>query len=167
MANVQYNKTPNWPSKLAEIVDGLNRTPSVVLGWLAPNDVQSSLDEPRVRQAIKVQAEKMTPKQREKYLPKPDSYKEMQEYAEKYETEEQLWRTGQFCYADKKPQAFNKATDEKRRQVFIINRILTNRKIKLFFLVDLQFKPVTGSFYSSNLRKVPTAGQPTSTDFYR
>lgn len=109
---------------------------------MAPEQVQSILDEPRVRKARQILASKMTEKQRLKYQPPIDSYKDMIKYAS--DTTEPFWKVGEFCYKDQTPKQFRKGTDEKRSKVYIIERVVKNRRVKRYFLVDLNFKAVTG-----------------------
>ncbi|HEY6438343.1 MAG TPA: hypothetical protein VIY47_17285, partial [Ignavibacteriaceae bacterium] len=73
---------------------------------------------------------------------------------------------GDFCYRDETPKKFRKGTDEKRGVVYIIDRIVTNRSVKRYFLVNLNFKPQLGAVYSENIRKVPEAALPTSPESF-
>lgn len=110
----------------------------------------------------------MTPKQRLRYFAPEDSYKEMLRSSQAFENEKQPFKKGDFVYRDYLPKgAFAKGTDEKRGQIFIIDEVLKDRKVKRYKLLNLDFKPVLGSCYKENLRKVPVAARPTSTDFFK
>ena len=164
---LQDTKARDWPVKLPEITLAINRSPSVSLGYLAPAEVQSPLDEPRVRLAQARLAAKMTQKQSERYFPKPDSYHDMIQEAKQYDQTVQPFRSGDFCYKDVIKKAFTKGTDQKRGEIFIINEVIKNRSVKRYKLLNINFKPIVGSYYKQNLRKVPLAACPTSPGFFR
>lgn len=164
---LQDTKARDWPLKLANITLAINQSPSVSLGYLAPAEVRSPLDEPKVRLAQARLAAKMSQKQRDRYFPKPDSYQDMLRRGKQYDQTVQPFRSGDFCYKDVIRKAFTKGTDEKRGEIFIVDEVIKNRSVKRYKLLNLNFKPVVGSYYEQNLRKVPTAACPTSPDFFK
>ena len=163
---MKFHSDSNWPAALDSIVAGLNQSPSVALGWETPASVQSILDEPRIRQAKKDLAAKLTEKERAKYFPKMDSFQDMILAQKENTSGPQKWSVGDFCYKDETPKKFKKETDEKRGTVYIIDRIITNRTVKRFFLKDLNFRAQLGAVYEQNLRKVPHDALPTSPESY-
>ena len=114
-------------------------------GNLAPIDIRSHYDEGKVRLAQKELAARMTPKQRARYFPKLDTYKDMvrlgEEYYKEKEKKKQALRPGVFVYRDIKPGTMHKASfSEKRGEIFIIKRVIFERSVYRYQLLNLAFK---------------------------
>ena len=109
----------------------------------------------------------MTEKQRERYFPRQDSYKEMLQLSQNYNEKTQKFKKGDFVFLDLPRKAFQKSTGtEKRGMIYIIDSIVINRTIKRYYLVDLNFKKLPGIFYEKNLRQVPEQIHPTKPSAY-
>lgn len=166
-AYMRFKHVTNWPELLKEVTDLINQSPCVSIGYLAPNDIKTRLDEPRVRLAQQKLAAKMSQKQRERYFPRKDSFREMVKLSKEYDQKDQKFPVGCFVYLDIIKSPFEKSTgSEKRGQVFIVETVIKNRSIKRFKLMNLDFKILPGTFYEQNLRKVPPAAHPTNPKSY-
>ena len=148
----------NWPEALPYITSSINRSPCVSLGYLAPAEVKSALDEPMVRNAQQQLAKKMTDKQQNRYFPKPNSFQDMIKASLK---DDQPFHKGDFVYLDKIPKALAKGTDEKRGEIFIVSQVQKKIPVR-YLLLNLKFEKVGTSYYTSNLRMVPEEFRPTS-----
>ena len=138
----------DWVSALPEITLAINRSACISIGWLAPASIFSSLDEPRVRRAQELLANKMSEKQRERYFPKKDSYKDMVKRSGSFDKLPQPFSVGDFVFLDALSKGtLTKGTEEKRSKIYVIQEILKGQKVTRYNLVDLAFKPVTGSVY--------------------
>jgi hypothetical protein len=146
----------------------LNNTQTASLGNLKPNDVQSPLDEPKVRKAQEELASNMTIKQKNKYFPVIDTYKSNIINEQNYDSEKQPFKVGDFVYRSKIPGPLYKGSEEnKRDEIFIIQKIATNRNVKRYYLLNLNEKQEPSSYYAANLKLVPLKAQPTEKTAYR
>ena len=101
----------NWPSLLSQITDAINRSPQISLGNLAPNDIKSSMDEPKLRQAIAKLKSEMTEKQREKIFPEFQDYRVLERNEEKFKTEKQKIYLKDYVYVDYGKEPMTKSFD--------------------------------------------------------
>jgi hypothetical protein len=109
-----------------------------------------------VRRAQEQLAKSMSEKQKNRYFPEKDTYKDLvKRAAGVYDTLPKAFSPGDFVYLDLVATGgLRKGTDQKRGKVYVILEVLTGQKIVRYKLADLAFKPVTGSVYRQNLRKV-------------
>jgi hypothetical protein len=140
-------KEKNWVSALSDFVRAINNTQCISIGWLTPASIRTYLDEPRVRRAQQILARKMTPKERQRYFPQKDSFKDMVKRSGEFDKAPQPFALGDFVYLDKLAEAMTKGTEEKRGRIFVIIQILKEQRVVRYILADLAFKPVTGSVY--------------------
>lgn len=76
--------TKDWPSLLPQIVDNLNKTPLLQLGWRTPASIKSLLDEPRVCEEQRRVMQEMDMKKREKVFSPNTSYSNMKANEQAY-----------------------------------------------------------------------------------
>jgi hypothetical protein len=131
---------------------------------MAPIEIKSHLDEPKVRLAQKKLAATMTEKQRARFFPKLDTYNDMIRAADEYvKKKSPALPLGSFVYRDYIPGVFDKASfSEKRGEIFIISEVIFNRSVYRYKLKSLSLEQQVGSYYRENLKLVPKSGQPTT-----
>ena len=127
----------NWPEALPKVTKNLNNTPMKALGFLAPNQVQTGLDEPKLRAAKAELAAKMNPKQRERFFPQPETFTAMLRNVATFDSKKQPFSCGDFVYKDVIPGALAKSTDNQRGEIFIISEILKSKDIPRYKLLNL------------------------------
>jgi len=135
----------DWPKALPKITQNLNNTPMKALGFLAPNQVQSGLDEPQVRAAKAELASKMNPKQRERFFPETETYSDMLRNVATFDSKSQTFSCGQFVYKDIVPDKLAKSTDNKRGEVFIVSEIIKSKNIPRYKLINLNKVELPGT----------------------
>jgi hypothetical protein len=97
---------------LPKIVDSINATSSLAIGFQTPGSVKSSADEPRIRNAQKHLAETLTPSEREKHFPAFLSWRQQEENMKEYdEATKHSFSIGQYVYLDPPRGAFDKSHD--------------------------------------------------------
>lgn len=166
-AYVRETKNSNWVEGLPKMTWAVNHSANVSLGDLSPAEVNSALDEPKVRAAQIKMAGKMSEKSRDRYFPKPDSFEDMLHHSEEYDSQQQPFKPGDFCWLDDPKKPFMKATDPKRKSMYIIFEVFKNRRPVRYRLLDLLFNKKVSSYYLKQLRPVPVSARPTSLDFVR
>ena len=144
------------------------------------------MDEPRVREAKKQLASKMSEKQRNRYFPELPSFNQMVSNLENYDKQDHKLKLGSYVYLDRVPTAFAKSDEYKRGRVFFISDILRHENPLRFKLKGLlnppeeipgkleKWKQMTfliifylGSYYEPELRLVPDAARPDLTTFWK
>jgi hypothetical protein len=156
MAYVNDSGNANWPSKLQDITAGINHSPCISIGNLLPAQVQSPLDEPKVRAAKAALAAKMSQHERDRYFPAPTPFDEIEELAQQNDNSKKALHKGEFVYKDKIPEVGTKGTDEKRSDVYVVSSVLKNRKPPLYKLLTLNFHQEEGTFYRFVQGSFPT-----------
>jgi hypothetical protein len=137
------------------------------LGFLAPNQVLSHLDEPAVRSAQARLKSSMNAKQRERFFPEVETFSDMKKNVANFDAKKQPFACGQFVYRDVQPGAFAKGSDIKRGEVFIITKIEKSLNITRYYLMNLNKVAQTGSYYGASLRHVPEKAHPTEETSFR
>ena len=137
------------------------------LGWMAPNQIQSGLDEPELRAEKEKLASSMNPKQRERFFPQVETFSKMVENVSTFDQQKQPFSCGQFVYKDVLPGAFAKGTDSKRGEVFIITQIEKGKDIPRYHLINLNKVKQTGTYYAASLHHVPKIAHPSEETSYR
>lgn len=115
------------------------------LGFLAPNQIQSGLDEPAVREARAELAARMNSKQKARFFPEPETFTDMQRNVETFDAKVQPFNCGDFVYLDLVAKKLQKSTDQKRGEVFIISEIIKSANIPRYKLLNLNKVELPGT----------------------
>jgi len=99
------------------------------------------MDEPRVREAKKELASKMSEKQQQRYFPRLPTYLDMVDNMENYEKEPHLFKIGSFVYVDKVEDQMAKSDEYKRGRVYVISEILKHERPLRYRLEGLLIPP--------------------------
>jgi hypothetical protein len=157
-----------WPAALKLVTQNINDTPMKALGFMSPNQIQSGLDEPAVREAKLALANKMNPKQRDRFFPEPMTYTQMMSNKKKFDSTQQKYHVGSFVYVDKVAGPLTKASEEQKRgQVYIVSEIIKTATFPRYKLINLLKVHLPASVYGSNLQPVPKVAWPSETTSYR
>ncbi len=89
--------THNWPKYLTATVKAINETPNSAIGYLKPNDIRSSTDDPKIDQAIG--------------FPTETSFEKQMENQKAYEKNTKLLQVGDHVYLDFPPSTMEKGFD--------------------------------------------------------
>jgi hypothetical protein len=153
----------DWVNSLSSVTEGINNSPMEALGFLTPNSIRSGMDEPRVREAQRALANKMTPKQRERVFPHKETYDDMMANLEEYKNNSPHdIELGSYVYLDRKEDRFTKADELQRGRIYFVNEILTHLRPLRYKLKGLLDPPedIPGSYYRESLRLVPESARP-------
>ena len=105
----------DWPHYLPFVVSALNERPLQKLGFLSPSDIQSSLDDVKVQQALK--AHKL------KSYSQPD-WRTQEKNQSSYENSNSELQVGKYVYKDEPRDVFSKSFHTQVKKNLLISFFL-------------------------------------------
>ncbi len=89
--------TKNWPKYLPKVVAAINNTPNAAIGFLRPNEIKSSLDDPKIDAVMGI--------------PEDVDFKTQRKQQEKYEKTKGGLQVDDYVYLDFPPTTMQKGFD--------------------------------------------------------